>query len=370
MSESWEVSLERWRKAGLLDTATAEKIRQFETTQEQPSGLRWPVLIAIAFGALLLAAGVLLFVSAHWDEMSPSGRFSLVLALVAVFHLAGGFFADRFPALATALHGVGTASLGAGIYLAAQIFNMQEHWPGGVLLWAIGSAIGWLILSDWVQAGFVAILVPAWLVCEWVAATERYKNSGSIMGQGLLLLAVTYLTALTTEQRTPTRRVLAWIGGIALVPAAIIAIPETWWWGMKSLSLSTIILGKALGLIAPLLLAWWLRGRAAVYNLIAAVWVLVLGFISPQAKITPYIWAALAALGLIAWGLYEARRERINLGIFGFGVTVLLFYFSNVMDKLDRSASLIGLGILFLVLAWGLERTRRRLVAKVRAATA
>jgi hypothetical protein len=51
-------------------------------------------------------------------------------------------------------------------------------------------------------------------------------------------------------------------------------------------------------------------------------------------------------------------------------LTVLLFYFSNVMDKLGRSASLIGLGLLFLMLAWGLERTRRSLVAKVKAATA
>jgi uncharacterized membrane protein len=73
---------------------------------------------------------------------------------------------------------------------------------------------------------------------------------------------------------------------------------------------------------------------------------------------------------MIAWGMYEARRERINLGILGFGLTVICFYFSNVMDKLGRSASLMGLGLLFLVLGWVLERTRRRLVAKVKAATA
>jgi uncharacterized membrane protein len=102
-------------------------------------------------------------------------------------------------------------------------------------------------------------------------------------------------------------------------------------------------------------------------NGVAAIWVLVVGFISPQAKLTPYIWAALASLGLIAWGLHETRRERINLGILGFGLTVLFFYFSNVMDKLGRSASLIGLGFLFLILGWGLERTRRQLVAKVKA---
>jgi hypothetical protein len=51
-------------------------------------------------------------------------------------------------------------------------------------------------------------------------------------------------------------------------------------------------------------------------------------------------------------------------------LTVLFFYFSNVMDKLGRSASLIGLGLLFLIVGWGLEPTRRKLVAKVKAAAA
>jgi len=49
------------------------------------------------------------------------------------------------------------------------------------------------------------------------------------------------------------------------------------------------------------------------------------------------------AVGVIAWGLHDRRAERINLGIAGFTLTVLLFYFSDVMDKLGRSASLITL---------------------------
>src|SRR5512146_3300714 len=122
MSEGWQSALDRWLSAGLLDTATAARIREFESSREHPRQLRWPILIAIAFGALMLAAGVLLFVSAHWDDLSPSGRFSLVLMLVAIFHVAGAVFADRFSALSIAMHGVGTAALGAGIFLAAQIF--------------------------------------------------------------------------------------------------------------------------------------------------------------------------------------------------------------------------------------------------------
>ena len=74
---------------------------------------------------------------------------------------------------------------------------------------------------------------------------------------------------------------------------------------------------------------------------------------------------ALGFIGLIVWGLMEARKERINLGVAGFALTVLFFYFSNVMDKLGRSASLIGLGLLFLLGGWLLERTRRQLVARL-----
>ena len=73
---------------------------------------------------------------------------------------------------------------------------------------------------------------------------------------------------------------------------------------------------------------------------------------------------AAGSIGLVAWGLNEARRERINLGVAGFALTILAFYFSTVMDKLGRSASLIGLGLLFLLGGWLLEKTRRSLVAE------
>lgn len=56
----------------------------------------------------------------------------------------------------------------------------------------------------------------------------------------------------------------------------------------------------------------------------------------------------------------------MNLGVAGFGLTVLVFYFSNVMDKLVRSLSLVALGVLFLAGGWALEQLRRRLMARVR----
>ena len=104
--------------------------------------LRWPILIALAFGGLMVCGGILLFVAANWDVLSPAQRFALVLLLVTSFHVAGAVCAERFSAMSETLHAAGTAVLGAGIALAGQIFNLDEHWPGGIMLWALGAGIG------------------------------------------------------------------------------------------------------------------------------------------------------------------------------------------------------------------------------------
>jgi hypothetical protein len=382
---NWQSSLERWRNAGLLDIAAVERIRQFEASQEKSGHFRWPTLIATGLGALMVGAGVLLFVSAHWDSLSPAKRFTLVLLLVGIFHVSAALVAERFSALATALHAVGTVVLGAGIFLAAQIFNLQEHWPGGILLWAVGAVFAWWMLRDWVQGAFVAILVPAWLASEWVDATERFWGPEHILGRALLLLAISYLTGVYGTQRDPLRRALAWIGGLALFPSAVLAVDMDWsvWTSMRPpIPVYLTVLGWLLGIGGPLLVAFWLRRRKVRINCIAAGWIVIAATLPSHhvanesflhfawRQVGPYIWCALAALGLVAWGLRESRRERINLGVIGFGLTVLVFYFSEVMDKLGRSASLIGMGLLFLVLGWVLEKTRRQLLAKVRGAAA
>jgi uncharacterized membrane protein len=64
------------------------------------------------------------------------------------FHVVGALLSERFPAFATAMHAVGTAALGAGIFLSGQIFNLEEHWSGGVMLWAVGAWIAWWLSRD------------------------------------------------------------------------------------------------------------------------------------------------------------------------------------------------------------------------------
>jgi len=92
--------------------------------------------------------------------MTPGARFALVLLMVAAFPVAGALTSEKFPALSTTFHAIGTVCLGAGIFLTAQIFNLEENWTSGILLWAIGALIGWLLLEKWPHAAFLAVLAP------------------------------------------------------------------------------------------------------------------------------------------------------------------------------------------------------------------
>jgi uncharacterized membrane protein len=346
----------------VIDAGTAEHIRDWEKGQARSQGLRWPILLALVCGALLVSAGVLLFVSAHWDQLSPGERMSVVLSLVALFHAGGAGVAGRFEALSVALHTVGTVGLGAGIALAGQIFHMSEHWPAGILLWTMGGALGWILLRHWTQAALTAILAPCWLAGEW---TARHPFSHLPVAAGICALSFTYLSARRSATDSALGKALAWVGGIGLLPAAAFTAVDSW---SGTPFEADDLPAWAAAVAVPLGVALLLRGRDTLFNAGAVFWTLVLATLagSRPEYLAVYFWCAVAAVGLAFWGIHELRPERVNLGIAAFALTVFAFYFSSVMDKLGRSGSLIGLGILFLGGGWGLERTRRGLMARIR----
>jgi uncharacterized membrane protein len=363
-----EPSLERWVEAQILDRQQADRIRQFEAEQLQPRRARWPVIMAVAFGGIMLAAGVLLFVSAHWDEMSPFRRMALLVLAVGGFHVGGALSLERFRALGVTLHAVGTVALGGAIAMAGQIFNMQEHWPAAVLMWAVGAIAGWLLLGDWPHLALAAILVPWWLAGEWVEAVVLSSNAWPVTTCGILLLAICYLSVRLPgagSRENHVHTALMWLGGLALLPASLaVAVGSHANGRPPATGAATLAIGWACAILLPLGFAYAFRRNAAWMNLVAALWVVGLSLAAEaQMEILVYAWCAIGAAGMIAWGIYELRAERINLGMAGFALTIIFFFFSSVMDKLGRSASLMALGVVFVGGGWYGEKLRRKLVA-------
>lgn len=249
------------------------------------------------------------------------------------------------------------------------------------MLWAAGAWLAWLLLRDRIQVVLAALLTPVWLAGEWIEAIAPMRGADTLLAEGLWLLALVYLAARAPGREGPLRHDLAWIGGLAIIPVTVWVIFSRESYGMAEdgrahAGAALLAAGWLAAYAAPLLLAYALRNRAAWPLLIAAAWVRLLGATASRVGDDPQGAADLRELGTYAlcglgaallawWGIHEARRERINLGVAGFGITVVSFFFASVMDKLGRSLSLISLGLLLLGGGYALERARRRMLASL-----
>ena len=309
-------------------------------------------------------------------------RLALVMGMLAVLHLGAIWAGERFQGMATALHGVGTVGAGAAIAMVGQIFNMQEHWPAAVMLWALCAAAGWWWLRDQFQQVCLMLLAPAWLICEWSYRASVYRGEEVYLARMIAVLAVVYLTAFVRSRRLVVFGILFGVAGIALVVATSILTDgwDRWYWSKPALPLHLRLV--AMAIMALVIAAGWVWEKR---SLLPAVVVTAAVFVLPwlqtvvheqneyshqvwthsEPSVLAYVLVAIVAMTLAWWGVQQQSRAVVNYGIGVFAVTVAWFYFSSLMDKLGRSLGLIGLGIVFLLGGWLLERVRRRLMTQM-----
>jgi MFS family permease len=348
--------LERWVSAGLIDTTTADRIREFESHQAPPAKTRWAATIAWGLGALLIGSGIISFVASNWEGMPQTMRMVLILILTIGFHVAAGF-TSHTPALRMALHGVGTACLGAGIALAGQIFNLDSGWNGWMLLWAIGAALGYWLIRDWLQLVLAASLLPLWIQSEWNVRGPRGNDELPSLCFWLGLALLYFLSRY---------RPLVWLGGVALVPITILVLAfheisgrtrqspvEAYWAFLVVIAFLALVGWRTFG-------GFDIRGFSAI----AAV-VLISYASSEVGGWQLYLIFGIAFVALCAWGVEGQRSELVNMGVAGFAITLFGFYVSHALTLLGSSIGLIVLGLLMLGGGFALEKTRRRLLGQM-----
>ena len=155
-----------------------------------------------------------------------------------------------------------------------------------------------------------------------------------------------------------------WIGGVIVLVAALITGVER-----RPAAAPNEAFALTCAIAAALCLGVWILLRGVsdwLPPIVILPWVAGLYVLHDQ-NWAQYAWYFVGACGLAAWGVFESRVERINLGIAGVAVTLLFFFFTNFADRLSRSLSLLALGCLFLAGAWLLEKTRRLLTLKASA---
>jgi uncharacterized membrane protein len=380
--------LTRWQTAGVLDAEAAARIRAFESESaaaDRPAGLRWQGMVALILGAILLACGVVLFVSAHWDEIGPGARYALVMGMVAVFHLGGAWARKEYRGLSTALHAVGTISTGAAIALVGQIFNIQEHWPAAILLWAVAALAGWVLLQDEAQQTLTLLLFPAWILSEFSFYASGHIGEEVYIGRFLVVWAVLYLTVFLGSKHKAVQGILFAISAIASVFGIVFLLGSWSSWSAEEtfLPFGARLWGWAVIAVLPLCFSVFRLRKSLIPVAAAIVFSLTLPWCSriwtgmvhyrtysrneifSEPNIFSHALVAAYAIFVIWWGVRQTSRALVNLGIVGFALAVGWFYFSDIYGAVGRSLGLIGLGVLFLAGGWALEKTRRRLLARM-----
>ncbi|TEB09653.1 DUF2157 domain-containing protein [Pelotomaculum propionicicum] len=124
------------------------------------------ISVLLLLGAILLGTGIILFFASNWQHIPKWGKVSIVIIPLVLFHLAAHLTCESYPRLSQTLTLLGCVMFGSGIWLVAQIFHINTHFPNGMLFWLLGVLSVALILREELPLGLSALLMASWVLAE------------------------------------------------------------------------------------------------------------------------------------------------------------------------------------------------------------
>lgn len=160
----WLLSeIERWTAEKIISAEQAARIRALYP--EAAPAVSWGLIVFSGLGAVVIGLGVILLLAYNWQDIPKFGKLGLIFGATAAAHAAGLKLRSLDgwrPRLGEVFSLLGTMLFGAGIWLVAQVYNIEEHFPNGFLMWGLGAlAMAW-VLDSVPQGLLAAILITIW----------------------------------------------------------------------------------------------------------------------------------------------------------------------------------------------------------------
>lgn len=369
------------------------------------------ITIMTILGSVLVGLGALLFIGANWYQLGPVCKLAMIFTAIVAAHAAGWYF--RFepgnrPKLGTALLLLGSLFYGAGIWLVAQIFNLESNFSDGLLLWALGTALSACVTKVSALGVLANVLGSAWLLSN--NPSSAYSPLGSDMLRFAVVTAFSMVISYMT--RSPWSMAFGLIGSAMWVGLqsgterfGLLAWGATLYggylWHKRSWQLFEkpfMYVGVTSTLLALLCLTFNDHGTflssVQLDRLAMLVCVALGGLAAPslgEKKTPPEVAAAfvvtmaayliacipsetgrmllynanvLAALVLLAVaGLRRLHSiALVNLTVVFFVFFIIARYFDMFFSMLDRSVFFVMGGIVLLAAGSFAERSRRKLI--------
>ena len=155
--------IDQWLKEGLIAAEQADILKRRYSITEQESA--WGRSIFISIGAILFGLGVILLFAYNWEKMHKFAKLAVIFLALLATHGTGFWLrrsAGRSRTAGEGLHLAGTMLFGAGIWLVAQIYHIDEHYPNAFFIWSLGAlALAWALPSI-SHAIVAALLLMLW----------------------------------------------------------------------------------------------------------------------------------------------------------------------------------------------------------------
>ena len=129
-----------WVEEGIISVPQAEAIcARYGLDYHKLSEYSLGYNVLIGLGYLFIGLAVITLLSANWEDIPRGLRMTGLLALtMATQLLALKKYTGGQQSQATGLFFLGSLFYGASIMLIAQIYHIEEHFPNGILWWALG----------------------------------------------------------------------------------------------------------------------------------------------------------------------------------------------------------------------------------------
>lgn len=360
--------IDRWVAEGVITADQGARIRaRYQPAAGSGESFSWGLVVFFALGAVIVGLGVILLLAYNWSGIPKLGKLALIFGGVVAAHVSGirlRGHTDWRRVLGEGTMILGTMLFGAGIWLVAQVYNIDEHFPTGFLVWGLGAlALAWAMPSV-AQAILATLALAIWGTLEVVEFGNAVDWASVILVTGIGTLAWRLRSA-----------VLA--GVLAAACCLQILSHATHWGGAGTAFASAVAL--SCGFVAA---GEWARDRgetrriAAVLRAYGLGGFLVCAYILSFADVADelmrdslrhresagsaalYRWS-LFALGLAAWvpvfvraAARRARRRVLEYAFFPLGLVSLMAargLESAVLVALAFNLVLLGLAGLMIV---------------------
>ena len=385
--------IQKIRDAGLItDEQQCQIVERFKLKEDSN---RFLAIISFV-GAILVAAGIVLLISANWDAIPRGVKLVVGLALMLSAHGAGWWLREMrgdYCKTGEALHLAGSLLFLGNIALVGQIYHLSSRPPNAFLLWWLGiAALPWLLRSK-AQHVLALLALGLWLGFEVNQGDSviSLRDEGAVLAYALLGLGYVGLGYVLRKSAFASfARVTERLGLLAFLA---FAYPLTWKGFLDDYQdpvIGSQVILPALAGLAVVLTAlgaknleldrqWrWTWGLA----LACAAGLLVAAFYAPHERgwgwhreFTPV--NAVAALALFVFcllqiqtGLQERSSFLVNLGVVFIALDIIAAYIGLFGTMAFTGMMFVVSGVFLILFGVYLEQKRRKLMRQIKAAKA